>query len=171
MRNPVRYQLYIITEGICLNYNGIPILFTKKQVDAFIASLSLITITTSTFYLPKQFKVTKTVSHEHYWWEKFYDSTQIYYNATYIRNNTQRIALEKLDIPLRTYTLEEFYIEPTRKSYKYLINKYTHPYVCSYCRNNVQSLYCYCYRGTIHTKINQNDYHDFRSVIISNLCR
>lgn len=167
MRNPKRYQLYIITEGICLNYKGVPLLFTEKQIYGIIASLCFeYVVPTARFYIPKNnLPIKPTFS---YWFNHFIDTTHNSgVSGPFVP--AKSTALKDLNIPLRLYTREEFYIEPTRKSHKQYINKFNHAYKCVYCRYNTERhRFCYCQsRGSDHF---QNDYYDFRSIIINTLC-
>ena len=36
MRNPTRCIIYIITEGKCISYKGVPMLFTHSQAEKFL---------------------------------------------------------------------------------------------------------------------------------------
>lgn len=168
MRNPVRYKLYILTEGICLNYKGVPLLFTKKQIEAIICSLCYERIieTSVKRYNNGVFIPCPPRIKREYWYDKFVDGTYASFK-NHILIPAHKTALEELNIPLRLYSQAEFYIDATRRSHKKDINTFNHAWQCDICRYKLPTGSCYC--SARSSWYPQNAYNDFKSLIINTL--
>lgn len=168
LRNKVQYKIYIITEGICLNYKGTPLLFSLNQATRLINGLCYerVRIPHTVLHINGT-KTQGTPTYEH-WYHNFSDSTFIGYARNYTIVPSNATALQELNIPLRKYETYEFHIEPTRKGYKREIKSFWNKWVCPKCRYKLEKGSCCCPQNPeVHAAWYQNYYYDFKSMILN----
>lgn len=170
MHNKTQYKLYIITEGICLNYKGVPLLFSRNQIERVINKLcDEWPQPPEIFFIRSQISASTRKVVERppkYWYHFFIDNTY----TTLLGGETipaNATALKTLGIPLRQYQKYEFYIEATRKPYRQAIKSFWRLWTCPKCRYGLSTGNCYCQNKSQPGWGWQNDYYDFKSMILN----